>query len=887
VQLTNGLRDYSGDTFRVGEHVVGLSSRIPATIINDIIEGGGVTATPPSIMFVIDHSVSMMGDIRNNGGGIKLGNDSLGSRYEVTRDLLDTLYKSFPTARVGLVVFREVLYFDHRDTFDMFTKLPDAYIPYDSMATATTVVREALTNQSYFPLTPLNGPVGSFSRGIDALRSILQTQVITQREDGYTYRYTDLKYRPGFTTLGNTNINTAFDAARHAFSTSTTKPENQYIIFLSDGVPYPVRGEYGFARYLHGGKPAGAFSQGTATPTTFTVYFTDEDEAPELLQTMTTNVATNGYSSSNPASALWPLQTSYDALKALILKNVFEPIMLVSQATPKALTINGQKATNFDGEQFTFTEPFELAPTITEFSATIVYSYTQGPNSQPRDTSVTVKLYIQRTDSAGTTQNGINLDCWPAPALQLYWQGNPVSTIDETMGQLEVRLTRQEGLPRPVQVEVVSTASSPLDRETLALDSTAGSFRATFPRSIEQAVAVGDGTLQHALFDSVVVTYRNPQLPLDTMRRAWPFRLSRSIALRSATAFDKNGDGFIDSLALSIDGALDSANLSGFLNQLSFPSARQFVTDFSSATLQGNVIGLRAFERSNAQPRTSTDGRDTLRVAQGLLPGVGWVAPAAVQLIDSLAPVIVSASVISYGSVVANDTLVVDFSEPVVPILKSPSFEFFCGDSATTYTATLDLATARLTGSRFEASVLAISGCGVYIANGDSIRIDAAKVVSDTLGSYQTNPRNRRVALKLIPKRAPYELTVVAQNNPLNPQSALIPPHIVNIYAQQNIALPQAGMVIVAQPKTDKPLSAHFTLQGTLSIYDAVGNSIVNKKPMLYYGANPRQQQLLFVWDGRNDAGRTVATGTYVAAIVARDDVGEKLQQTIRLGVKR
>lgn len=886
VQLTNGLRDYHGDTLLVGEHVVGLSSRIPASIITDIIEGGGVSATPPNIMFVIDHSRSMMGYIQNDGS-IKQGNDRLGARYEVTRDLLDTLYTSFPTARVGLVVFQEVLYFDHRDTFNMFTKLPDAYIPTRQMVNIADTVREALTNQSYFPLTPLNGPVGSFSRGIDALRAILQTQSITQQDYGRTYTYTDLHYRPRFRPVGNTNINTPFDAARHAFSTSTAKPENQYIIFLSDGVPYPVNRDYGYRDYLHGGKPYDTFAQGTATPTTFTVYFTDENQAPELLQTMTTNVAANNYSSSNPASALWPLQVSYDALKDLILKNIFQPILLVSQATPKALTINGQSSTNFDGEQFTFDEPFGLSPTTTEFSATIVYSYTQGPNAQPRDTSVTVSLHIQRTDSTNTTQNGVNLDCWQSPALQLLWQGNPVATVDETMLQLEVRLSREGLLPKPVQVELVSTAPSPADLEMLTLDSVAGSFRATFARSIDETVRAKDGTLQHAIFDSLVVTYRNPNLPLDTIRRAWPFRLSRSIALRSATAFDKSGDGLIDSLSLTIDGSLDPAQLPSFLAQLSFPPARDLIVDVNSATLQGTVIALRAFERSSAVPRTFTDARDSLNVAQGLVAGVGWVAPGRVQLIDSMAPVIVSASAISYGSALANDTLVVEFSEPVAPILKSPAFEFFCIDSTTLYVATLDLATARLSGSRFEAAVLSTSGCGGYINKGDSIRISPASVVSDTQGSYQTNPRNRRVPLQLVPKRAPYELTILAQNNPLNPQSAHIPPHIQQIYAQQQLTVPQAGMVIAAQPKTDKPLSAHFTLRGTVSIYDAVGNSIVNKKPMLYYGANPRQQQLLFVWDGLNDAGRKVATGTYVAAIVAQDDVGEELKQTIRLGVKR
>jgi hypothetical protein len=109
---------FSGATIVLPENAVALSPKVFA--------GGGYTIedttlvqkqVPPSIFFIIDHSGSMI-----NGNEYYVGaQDQWGSRFSVTRDLIDTIGKLFPDkVEVGMAVFRNDLYFDYRNN-DIFT----------------------------------------------------------------------------------------------------------------------------------------------------------------------------------------------------------------------------------------------------------------------------------------------------------------------------------------------------------------------------------------------------------------------------------------------------------------------------------------------------------------------------------------------------------------------------------------------------------------------------------------------------------------------------------------------------------------------------------------------------------------------------------------------
>jgi hypothetical protein len=118
---------------------------------------------------------------------------------------------------------------------------------------------------------------------------------------------------------GSTNINIAFEAARQEMSTAVNPRDRQFVIFFSDGAPQGTD---------QMGLVSDYFMQGTNVPTTFTVFFTPNATAPASLQTMTANIQNNGYSTTNPNSALWTIQTSYNALLQLFMEHVIPTIVV-------------------------------------------------------------------------------------------------------------------------------------------------------------------------------------------------------------------------------------------------------------------------------------------------------------------------------------------------------------------------------------------------------------------------------------------------------------------------------------------------------------------------------------------------------------------------------
>lgn len=253
----------------------------------------GTWANPdtPSIIFLIDNSGSM----RNT-------NDPTGTRFTVTRALLDSIYENQPQAEVGLVVFREHLFFD--------TTTTEYYTQYFR---AFDTVIDGEPDQAYLPLMTLNQTYGG-KLGISIIKDILQTDS-TGKDLAYQplYRYA----RPN-NGGGETNINGAFLAIQQAFLSAKNPPAQQFVIFFSDGEP---------AGTSQAGLAADWFSSGENMPTTFTVYFTSSGIAPQSLQIMTQNIRANGYSTTNAQSGLWALQTNFVALMNLLMENIMPAIL--------------------------------------------------------------------------------------------------------------------------------------------------------------------------------------------------------------------------------------------------------------------------------------------------------------------------------------------------------------------------------------------------------------------------------------------------------------------------------------------------------------------------------------------------------------------------------
>jgi len=400
--FTDCPEEFNNDTIKVPESIIALSSEIKAcgAVLNSL---GDSSKLPSSIMFVIDHSGSMTGQ----GSG---PNDQMGSRFTVTKALLDSIYKVQPNAEVGVAVFSEHLYFDittsHYYT-SYFSSLPKTY--------------DNEPDQAYLKLLKLNGKYGD-KFGIDIIKDVLETDTVSGKKT-----YVDLEYKPNFNIQYYTNINIGFIAAKSAMQNAANPPERQFIIFLSDGEPMGNS---------QAGLPPDDFVNGSNMPTTFTVYFTS-GTAPQSLMVMTSNIRSNVYSTSNPNSELWAIQTNHNTLLNLLMDNVFDNILI--SGDPQQMTVNGTKSTGFNDNAFTFPERFPLQATITSFRTSATYKYTNPQTNETRDTTININFTVKRVPDI-EIPDGIEINCWQKPDLNFYYNGSAISVITEDMEHLEIRL---------------------------------------------------------------------------------------------------------------------------------------------------------------------------------------------------------------------------------------------------------------------------------------------------------------------------------------------------------------------------------------------------------------------------------------------------------------
>ncbi|HEX2960087.1 MAG TPA: hypothetical protein VHO70_24855 [Chitinispirillaceae bacterium] len=341
------------------------------------VEDTQVVDTPPSIMFVIDNSNSMLGHDDD------VPKDLDGSRFLVTKALIDSLAKSFPKAEVGLIVFRNQLVFETKDD-SIFTTVPGSS-----------------AERGYIPLLKLDSTLSNGMTGAEYLKMRLETkQIAVVSDDGDTLTATSLAYDKSLT--GGTNINASFDAARDAMAHAANPRDRQFVIFLSDGE----------ATAPNNNKTA--YVIGENMPTTFTIFFTPgaTGNAPANIVTMTNNIKANGYSATNPQSDLWTIQTNFDRLMNLMMESIIKPIIVTVKRTPSQLVINKKTYTVSADSHSTFllTDDIFLKDGTNHFDITISYKPQSDTQVTLKDTSINISFDVIRTDSVEKSQ-GLSLNC--------------------------------------------------------------------------------------------------------------------------------------------------------------------------------------------------------------------------------------------------------------------------------------------------------------------------------------------------------------------------------------------------------------------------------------------------------------------------------------------
>ncbi len=491
--------NFSDQTIEIPTNVTAINPKVHVCDAGYVFEEVYSSSEPPSIMFVIDHSYSMLGL-----GNTYPGNDAYGMRFKVTQDLIDTVCSKFPGAEVGVVIFREVLYLDHRNNA-LFERL------------------EGMGEQSFLPLLQLDKKVNENQTGIEVIKELLQTDTSIRYNEKYMLNVecSDLIYKPLFSTIGNTNINNAFDAALQAMRTAKNPKERQFIIFLSDGEPHPLNDNS-----QHGNKDPFFFQKGTNTPATFTIYLSNtETTPPQSLELMTKNIQTNNYSETNKYSAIWTLKSDYNSLMSLFTGRILGTILTVISGTPASITINNQTSLSYSDNSFEFEKPIPLPDPLTHLQFTIKYHLINQVSQEQKDTFTISNITVIKKENAELA-DGLSLICTDEAHLEFYYEGKKISAATDDMKEIEIRLYGvSDEIIAPVKITITNGYQIELDKLTLNAEQKNGYWSQKFQRTVYDKALV-DQILQHRAIDSIIATYKTRPGSRDSLRVAIPFSMS-------------------------------------------------------------------------------------------------------------------------------------------------------------------------------------------------------------------------------------------------------------------------------------------------------------------------------------------------------------------------
>lgn len=750
-----GYPEYlNGRTIKRDADIVALAERLTAfDSSSSFTSGGGAT----SVMLVIDHSTSMLLNLVGNSN--PLPKDPDGVRFAVTSKLIDEIQKKSPETEIGLSIFSSYLYLDPND--DPLIEELDTYKKYSGI------------QGGFLPLMALNKEVNignnSGMTGAEVLKKYLETRDTTVVYKGGTNNYKKLAYEPTnglldplrvkeeFDKSSGTNIWAGFAAAKEAMLKSKVDKKNQFIVFLSDGD--------------HSHVPSGAGPSGFGweeivaenCPTSFCVYF-DVKGVAWPMENLLEDIQNNGYSSSNPLSSFKKMSAGEDEVMQYMKESVISKIVTnTTYVTPKEITMNGITTTNWikDKDWFEFEDIFGLKKNgDTEFDISLRYSRkvidaNTGNETPLTDTTISIQFSV--SESSGESINdSLDTRYW-GRTLALFNGSTEIinsDIIDETMTDLTVTFEGYEvdTTYDYTTVPVTITTVNGNDEEVVTLTKSGSHWEYTIARE-EGAESQGDGTLQHQNPDTLVFTFHNPDLPLDTLQiKRYYYQESSAITLKNASLHDVDANGTADSITIEFVGKDAESVKDEIVNALILPNDRDFT--ITKSEINGSELSLLVTENSG-KIKTITDSIDTLVVENEIaLNDKLFLNPCRLVLIDKMAPIVMSASVLDSAEESSRDELTVTFSEDILESsIGDNPFELYSIQDSKTFEASLSILAFNGDEVRFE--ILSLDGMD-RIVQGDSIRIDASvnSIIADVKNNKQENDKNirREINVEIIDK---------------------------------------------------------------------------------------------------------------------------------------
>jgi hypothetical protein len=660
-------------------------------------------------------------------------------------------------------------------------------------------------------------------------------------------------------------------------------PDRRFIIFLSDG-----------EANIPNGNLADNYIAGTNVPTTFTVFFSRNPTPPPKLLTMTNNIKGNGYSSKNPSSSIWAIQTDYPTLMKLLIDSVLTNIINTISNHPDSIIFNGNGSQVWDSlnNVFTFGSMFPLLGVNTDFKYRVKYTVFRqvinGNDTQIISFDSTAEgKYSVTIQTGAVTPDTFDVKCWDR-GLSFYNKNIKITQLNENMTELDVRFTYDPGLAKydyknaVIELTTLGDGSGKTDKESIGLMKNGLVFSGIIPLDVNDNPAINDGKLQVRFQDKVYAVFRNsenPKLPLDTLKDSIPYKVSGTITVKQAYYLDNTGDGFIDSISVVTDNIINAEQVKEISdkNLISLPGERKF-TNISYKYLNNKNFAIVLSQDKgglNDIPTTSVVNYDKLITTQHIFTVGGWLFGGTIDIQDRIAPVIMSASAQVFTDDSKADTLKVVFSEDVNPVVNVSPFWFIRPASSVSYCPTFVKAIPSSIASAVTFVVGRYNNVDIENFEGkDSIWINwQQNNVGDSVtgnNNYQVNEKNVRrelVVEYIVPKitvqilsTSPFIINDLANTVKIPDKILNVLPNIGEINKLGNHVL-----IIQVKPIVSDSVKAQIEfMRGAIDIYDPLGNVIVATDSM---GFEKVSKTLNYGWTGRTSNGRVVGGGTYLAII--------------------
>jgi len=364
---------------------------------------------------------------------------------------------------------------------------------------------------------------------------------------------------------------------------------------------------------------------------------------------------------------------------------------------------------------------------------------------------------------------------------------------------------------------------------------------------------------------------------------------SRPIHTLSSGAFyrDKNADGVVDRVEFYLEKQVSASRLEGFIFEFTWPlrdgsgddtisiSSDQFTIDDSD----NSFITIDFVDTANFVQGMTEIGNSVASLIQPDLMNDSEDR-SAVLVADGMAPVIIEAQ---YRGMAVNDdttsvidTLVITFSEQVNSVESGTQMPFQCEDNQG-QNYSLEVLSSSADGSEVR-YLVTVDNNSILPAKGDSIWINhTGGVIEDSYGNEQDNNSNLGVLFSAAVFRASYDVIIFP--NPFLIGSTEKNP-LVDNYSESSVDS-RGVIAVMVRPFGQRPAKE---LTGKISVFDIVGNKLVDSEPLLY---QERSGVLLFTTEPLNQSGRVLGNGTYRAVISITDNDNQTVQMNRLIGIKQ